>query len=172
MNFEVLRVYRDDIRDKLFKVSDRVRSVVLIIESEQPDGNYDFIEEFPSPVILVLKSSVTLELVTKSHLCFAASDARIGSFTAEEALKEGLINQVFPREDLEREVLKIAEQISSFAPIALRSILKAVIEGEKLSLHEGLGLEAKLFARIFATKDAKEGISAFLQKRKPHFQGE
>ncbi len=91
--------------------------------------------------------------------------------SAEEALRIGVVNGLFPPECLLAEVEKIARKILSNGPIALRYALQAVLGGGDRTLSEGLALEAELFAKISDTEDMKEGMSAFLDKRKPHFRG-
>ena len=91
---------------------------------------------------------------------------------AEEALRIGLINRLAPAGPLLPEALRLAQEISALAPLAVRACLQAVIEGTELSLEEGLAHEADLFASLFATQDMREGTRAFLEKRKPVFKGE
>lgn len=90
---------------------------------------------------------------------------------AEEALQFGLINRVVPAAELFAEAESLALEISNLAPLAIRACLKAVIKGNELPLAEGLALEAKLFASLFATDDVRSGTRAFLEKRSPVFKG-
>ena len=90
---------------------------------------------------------------------------------AEEALQFGLINQVAPAGELLVQAESLAQEISKLAPLAIRACLEAVIQGNELPLAEGLALEAKLFAGLFATDDVREGTRAFLEKRSPVFKG-
>jgi enoyl-CoA hydratase len=57
------------------------------------------------------------------------------------------------------------------APLAIEACMKAVTEGVELPLEEALVLETELFASMFATEDAREGLAAFLEKREPIFKG-
>ena len=66
---------------------------------------------------------------------------------------------------------KVAQQIASKGSIALRFAKEAVIKSYELSLSEGLEYERKLFYTLFATEDQKEGMKAFLEKRKPDLKG-
>jgi enoyl-CoA hydratase len=90
--------------------------------------------------------------------------------SAEDALKIGLVNKVYPSSDLLPETLKLAEKISSKGQQAIRFALKAVKATDNMSLSEGLSYEASLFALVCGTDDFKEGTSAFLEKRKPNFK--
>lgn len=90
---------------------------------------------------------------------------------AETALKFGLLNHVFPAEQLESETMKLAGKIAEKAPIALQLIKEAVKFASRSNLDEGLRREIDLFAICFSTEDKKEGVAAFLEKRKPEFKG-
>jgi enoyl-CoA hydratase len=90
---------------------------------------------------------------------------------AEEALQFGLINHIAPAGELLLQAESLAQEISKLAPLAIRACLEAVIQGNELPLAEGLALEAKLFAGLFATDDVCEGTRAFLEKRSPVFKG-
>ena len=91
--------------------------------------------------------------------------------SAEEALRFGLVNRVVPGNELTAQAVSLASEIAQLAPLAIRACLEAVTEGTQLPLTEGLKLEAKLFATLFATEDVREGTSAFLEKRTPVFKG-
>jgi enoyl-CoA hydratase len=90
--------------------------------------------------------------------------------SAEEALRIGLINKIFPQAELLNKALELADKISSKGQQAIRFALKAVKAADNISLSEGLSYEASLFALTCGTEDFKEGTSAFLQKRKPNFK--
>ena len=85
---------------------------------------------------------------------------------ANEALEIGLVSAVYPSESLMEEALKIAARIASHAPIAVRNIKKAVNEGLDMSIDDAIKREIELFSACFATEDQKEGMQAFLEKRK------
>ncbi len=88
----------------------------------------------------------------------------------DDALRIGLVNRVYPPETLMDESLKFASSIAKKGQVAVRAIVEAVIKGSKMSLEDGLKLESSLFGKIAETHDKKEGIEAFLQKRKPQFK--
>lgn len=97
-------------------------------------------------------------------------------FTSEpisgaEAVKWGLANAAFPEEEMFEQVLAIAKKIAKKSPIALRETLAALQYAKTASFHEGVKAEAASFGTIFVSEDAKEGISAFIEKREPVFNG-
>lgn len=91
--------------------------------------------------------------------------------SAAEALQFGLVNRVLPVERLLDECLSLAESIASRAPVAVRTAKQAVNQAFEGSLSEGLSEERDLFYRLFSTLDQKEGMRAFLEKRKPEWKG-
>lgn len=93
------------------------------------------------------------------------------SMTSDEALRFGLVNRVVQPAELLSEATSLAEEISQLSPLSIRACLQAVTKGLELPLSEGLKLETELFASLFETEDAREGTSAFLEKRKPVFKG-
>lgn len=90
---------------------------------------------------------------------------------AETALQWGLVTEVCPLDSLVENGKKILQQILKLAPLAITSIMEAIDYGYDLSLTDALHLEAVHFAKVCATKDKEEGVSAFLQKRAPQFTG-
>lgn len=90
---------------------------------------------------------------------------------AATAEKLGLVNHVHPADQLEAETMKLAEKIAEKAPIALQLCKEAVKFASRSNLDEGLRREVDLFAIAFSTEDKQEGVSAFLEKRKPEFKG-
>ena len=92
--------------------------------------------------------------------------------TAAAALEIGLVNRVVPPSSLPTEAMSLAEALAAKAPLAMRSIIDAVYRGSELPLGEGARVEAELFAAAAATSDMREGVSAFLARRKPVFRGE
>jgi enoyl-CoA hydratase len=90
---------------------------------------------------------------------------------APTAHRFGLLNHVFPADQLEAETLRIAAKIAEKAPIALQLTKEAVKFASKSNLDEGLRREVDLFALCFSTEDKVEGVAAFLEKRKPVFKG-
>ncbi len=89
---------------------------------------------------------------------------------AQEAYRLGLVNKVVPVGTVVREALRWAKVLSMWGGVAMAAILQAVNEGLEMSLEEGLKHEADLFAKLTATEDMREGVSAFLEKRKPSFK--
>lgn len=85
---------------------------------------------------------------------------------ADEALRIGLVNAVYPAEELMPAAEKLAETIAKNAPIAVRACKKAINEGLEMPMDEAVALEEKLFGSCFETADQKEGMQAFLEKRR------
>ncbi|EEG09543.1 enoyl-CoA hydratase-related protein [Pseudogulbenkiania ferrooxidans] len=88
---------------------------------------------------------------------------------ADEALRWGLVNHVFPAAQLMDEALTMARQIASKAPIAVRLSKEAVQRGQDLDLDNACQFEAQVFGLAFSTEDKREGVAAFLDKRTPSF---
>jgi enoyl-CoA hydratase len=159
---------------------------------------FSAIKNFPVPIILIIKDSAKgylFGIALASHLCIASDLAefeiektenlklQIGKqnsdklnstknkINSEKASDLGFINKVVPPIEVEKAAFEMAQEIVNLAPLAIRSCLIAVNQGLEINLTEGLKLETKLFAQIFATEDMKEGTQAFLEKRKPNFQG-
>jgi enoyl-CoA hydratase len=92
-------------------------------------------------------------------------------FDAQTALNFGLVSRVVPADQLMPTVEEIAAKVLECGPLAVRSIKQAVLRGREMTLEEGLKLESELTGKIFATEDAREGPTAFAQKRKPEYKG-
>lgn len=90
---------------------------------------------------------------------------------SQKALAYGLVNHVFTKDELVSKTFELAEKIAEKAPIALQLAKEAVKFASKSNLDEGLRREVDLFALCFSTEDKVEGVSAFLNKRKPEFKG-
>lgn len=90
---------------------------------------------------------------------------------AQEALAIGLVDAVTPPDQVLDHALAMAGRIAANAPRAVSAAKKAVNLGLELGLSEALRLETELFAQLFHTEDVKEGVSAFVQKRKAIFKG-
>jgi enoyl-CoA hydratase/carnithine racemase len=93
-----------------------------------------------------------------------------GNIKAQEAYRIGLVNKVVPVGSVVREAKRWAKALSIWGAVAMASILQAVNEGLDMSLEDGLKLEADLFAKLTETEDMYEGLTAFLEKRRPRFQ--
>ena len=92
--------------------------------------------------------------------------------TPDEALAIGLVNHVFPKETFGAEVQKYASTLAHGPARAVSLIKRSVVEGIEMPLTAGLALERELQNRLFVTEDAKEGLTAFVEKRKPTFKGQ
>ena len=90
---------------------------------------------------------------------------------AQTAYNFGLVNHVYPAAELESKTMELANKIAEKAPIALQLAKEAVKFASRSNLDEGLRREVDLFALCFSTEDKQEGVSAFLEKRKPVFKG-
>jgi len=90
---------------------------------------------------------------------------------AKTAYDFGLVNHVYPTAELEAKTMELANKIAEKAPIALQLAKEAVKFASRSNLDEGLRREVDLFAICFSTEDKQEGVSAFLEKRKPVFKG-
>jgi enoyl-CoA hydratase/carnithine racemase len=91
--------------------------------------------------------------------------------SAQEAYRIGLVNELVPSQELITRAETILKKIAANAPIAVRFALEAANKGVETSQSEGLLLEAAYFGLCAATDDKKEGTTAFLEKRVPHFIG-
>ena len=91
--------------------------------------------------------------------------------SAAEALHFGVVNRVLPPERLLDEALTLAESLAARAPLAVRAAKQAINLAFEESLTDGLHTERELFYRLFSTDDQKEGMQAFLARRKPDWKG-
>jgi enoyl-CoA hydratase len=92
-------------------------------------------------------------------------------FTAREASDMGLVSEVVPDAEVEKRALAMAQQIAELPPLAIQLTKEAVLRGMDASLDTGLALEAKSIQLLFASQDKREGMAAFIEKRKPRFTG-
>ena len=90
---------------------------------------------------------------------------------AKTAYSIGLVNHVVPAEQLQAKTMEVAQRIADKSPVALQLAKEAVKLASRSNLDEGLRREVDLFALCFSTEDKDEGVSAFLEKRKPAFKG-
>ncbi|MCO5384961.1 short-chain-enoyl-CoA hydratase [Desulfosporosinus sp.] len=90
---------------------------------------------------------------------------------AKEAYRIGLVNKVYPLDTLMEEALKLAKRISGRAPVAVQLSKSAIQRGINMDLDSAQAFEAEVFGLTFSTQDQTEGCGAFLEKRKPVFEG-
>ena len=91
--------------------------------------------------------------------------------TAQEALQHGLVNRVVPVAEYLNEALKLAEEIASRAPLAVRAAKRLINLSYNSFLKDGLVEEKQVFYNLFNTEDQKEGMQAFVEKRKAEWKG-
>lgn len=91
--------------------------------------------------------------------------------TAEEAWISGLVSDVVPDDQVLAHALQMARSIAAMSPLAAEQIKEVILAGMDASLEAGLALERKANALLFASLDQKEGMQAFIDKRKPRFEG-
>jgi len=91
--------------------------------------------------------------------------------SAQEALRIGLVNQVVFGDRLKTEVLKIAQMIVSRGQLAVRLCKDAVNNGMQVDITRAMSIESDIFGLCFATSDQKEGMRAFMERKKAHFIG-
>lgn len=92
--------------------------------------------------------------------------------TAEEAHRIGLVDEVYDSEELLPKAKEMAAKIASKGPLAVRACKMLINKGLDCDLDTGLHLEREAIAVLFSTEDQKEGMKAFLEKRKPDFKGQ
>jgi enoyl-CoA hydratase len=90
---------------------------------------------------------------------------------ADEALQMGLINKVYPVEEYLEKSIFLAQELADRAPLAIKAAKEAINQVYEKSLTEGLNIERNIFYDLFSTQDQKEGMKAFLEKRKPNWSG-
>lgn len=90
---------------------------------------------------------------------------------AGEASRLGIVNKLFPKEVLIEETIKYAQMLTKKPPLSLRLIKESVSKAVDYSLYEGMQFERKNFYLLFASEDQKEGMNAFIEKRKANFKG-
>ena len=139
----------------------------MIVASEtaqfgQPEINLGIIPGFGGTQRLTraVGKAITMEMVLAGRF-----------LSAEEALAHGLVNHVYPVEIYLEEALKLAAKVAGQAPVAVRLGKEAVNKSFEMTLHEGLQFERRAFHMLFATEDQKEGMAAFVEKRKPQWKG-
>ena len=108
----------------------------------------------------VVGKSLAMEMILNARM-----------LSADEALRVGLVSSVYPSETLLHNALKTAQQIAARAPLAIIAAKKSVNAAFDLSLTAGLTVEREQFTALFATEDQREGMTAFLEKRRPVWKG-
>ncbi len=91
---------------------------------------------------------------------------------SRDALAMGLVSEVVPDGEVFAAALRVAQTIAALPPLAIMQIKEAVLAGQDASLQTAIVLERKAFQLLFSTADQKEGMRAFLEKRKPEFRGQ
>jgi enoyl-CoA hydratase len=91
---------------------------------------------------------------------------------AEEAFRIGLLNKVCASDVLEDYVMSMAKRLTRQSPLVIKWAKRAINMGQETGLAAGLGYEALAECLVMSSKDTKEGMTAFFEKRKPHFTGE
>jgi enoyl-CoA hydratase len=91
--------------------------------------------------------------------------------TAEEAFSYGIINFVYDSDDLMDEAIQIANTIGEKSKYAVERAKKSVKAVSEMNLKDGLKLEREMFIECLNSEDGEEGITAFIEKRKPNFKG-
>ena len=93
------------------------------------------------------------------------------SFPAQRAYELGLVNRVVPQDQLIPSAVELAERILRHSPLAAARILTSVTRGLNASIDEGLLIEREQFARMAATRDCREGLAAWAERRTPVYKG-
>jgi len=126
----------------------------------QPEVNLGIIPGYGGTQRLtrIIGKSMAMELIISGNI-----------INAEEALRLGLVNHVYPQAELLSKTEEFVNAILSKAPLAIKAAVAAINKAEDLTLENGLELESQLFGETCGTDDFKEGTNAFLEKRKAVF---
>mgnify|MGYP000277801411 FL=1 len=129
-------------------------------------GRDVFILTIVCAVLITFQNIIGVGVAKAKELIF--SGKQIG---AEEAKRIGLVNEVYAAEELLNKAVEMAKSFTANAPIAVKYSKACIDRGMQMDIDDGIALENELFAMCFATADQKEGMSAFVEKRKEkHFQ--
>lgn len=93
------------------------------------------------------------------------------TLSAEDALRLGIVNRVFPADKFEEETKKIVDLLAAAPPVALRDVKRTILGEDKKALEAKLDEEIRLQIHCFKSEDCLEGLTAFFEKRKPNFKG-
>ena len=119
-------------------------------------------------------SARALDQMGGASILTAKEAERLGK-SYDEAIRKmqamGVVCEVVPDAETISRALALAQQIAELPPLAVQQIKEIILAGEDGSLDEGLRLEAKAIQLMFSSQDQKEGMAAFIEKRKPKFQG-
>lgn len=89
-----------------------------------------------------------------------------------EAVEYGLANKAFPEDEVHEKSKALAKKLAAKSPVSVKAALELLQYAKTADFHEGVAREAEIFGDVFVSEDAKEGISAFIEKRKPEFKGQ
>ncbi|WP_423799262.1 enoyl-CoA hydratase [Neobacillus sp. SAB-20_R2A] len=92
--------------------------------------------------------------------------------TGLEAVQYGLANHAYPENEVLEQAYKMAGKIAKKSPGSVKAAIELLNYSKTKEFYEGVKRESELFGEVFVSKDAKEGIQAFIEKREPHFKGE
>lgn len=93
------------------------------------------------------------------------------TISAEDALRLGIVNRVFPRDKFDEETKKIVDALANAAPVALRDVKRTILADDRKALEAKLDEEIRLQIHCFQSEDCLEGLNAFMEKRQPNFKG-
>jgi enoyl-CoA hydratase/carnithine racemase len=127
----------------------------------------------PEPKRAIIPAAGGTQRLPRSvPLAFAMELLMTGDrFDAETALRFGLVSRVVPADKLMATAEEVAGRILECGPLAVRYIKEAALRGREMSLEDGLKLESQMAGKVFQSEDAREGPTAFAQKRKPEYKG-
>ena len=93
------------------------------------------------------------------------------TITSDEALRVGLVDEVVDRADLMPRCMQLAERIAAKSPLALKKAKEVMVTASEKLMPEVMAAESAAISDLWATEDKNEAVNAFLEKRKPEFQG-
>ena len=97
---------------------------------------------------------------------------RAKKISGPEALRIGLVHEVWPNDELQLRARELARELSAMPPVAVAGVLRCVVGAGEKTLDDAVAEERRAVMRTMGTKDAREGMSAFLEKRRPRFSGD